>query len=265
MSVWSIEDLHKSLMLLGVQSGSNVFIHANLGLLGRGDFAISEVPSAVLGKIEEIVGKNGLICLPAFTYSAGRSEIYKPYTTQGLREMGSLSLEAFARSYLRSLDPMFGVLCYGDKSQELFQGLGNSSFGPKSFFERAMDLNFQMLLFCVACGTTFLHEIERQIGVIYRTEKMFNYQIQKAANEAICTNTWRSYVRDLEDKNTEADFSLLSAEFIKHPNVYKVQLGKGYIISYELDTLKSFVINKLLRNPWYLTKKGHQSTESHQI
>jgi len=265
MAYWSMKDLHESLIFLGVKRGSNVFIHANLGLLGKSNFPINEVPSAVLSKIEELVGENGSIYLPAFTYSAGRNEIYRPYTTQGLREMGSLSYEAFSRSYLRSMDPMFSVLCYGNKTTALLEGLGNNSFGPKSFFERAMDLNFRMLLFCVGCGTTFLHEIERQIGVIYRTEKIFNHEIQKAANEAICRNTWRSYVRDLEDKDTEADFRLLSAEFIKHPNVYKVQLGKGYIVSYELNTLKSFVINKLLINPWYLTKKGYQNTESHQI
>jgi hypothetical protein len=69
----------------------------------------------------------------------------------------------------------------------------------------------------------------------------------------------------MENKNTESDFRLLSAEFIKHLNVYKVQLGKGYIVSYKLNTLKSFVSNKLLRNPWYLTKKGFKNTESHQI
>lgn len=265
MSVWSIEDLHKSLMLLGVQRGSNVFIHANLGLLGRGNFAISEVPSAVLSKIEGIVGKSGSICLPAFTYSAGRSEIYKPYTPQGLREMGSLSLEAFARSYMRSMDPMFGVLCYGDKSFKLFEGLGNNSFGPKSFFERAMDMNFRMLLFSVGCGTTFLHEIERQIGVIYRTEKIFSYEIQRAANESIFSNTWISYVRDLQDTDTEADFRLLSAEFTKHPGVHTVQLGKGYIVSYELDTLKKFVYDKIITNPSYLTKKGYQDLDTGHI
>jgi len=200
MSVWSIEDLHKSLVLLGIKSDSNVFIHANLGLLGRSNFAINQVPSAILSKIEGIIGKSGLICLPAFTYSAGRREIYKPYTSQGLHEMGSLSLEAYARSYMRSMDPMFSVLCYGNKSLELFKGLGNSSFGPKSFFERATDMNFRMLLFCVGCGTTFLHEIERQIGVIYRSEKNFSYEIQKTENAPIfiyktpkCTHspTWQ--------------------------------------------------------------------------
>jgi len=261
MSAWSIEDLHESLMVLGVQRGSNVFIHANLGLLGRGNFAISEVPSALLSKIEEIVGKSGLICLPAFTYSAGRNEIYKHYTSQGLREMGSLSLEAFDRSYMRSMDPMFSVLCYGEESLELFEGVGNNSFGPKSFFERAMDMNFRMLLFCVGCGTTFLHEIERQIGVIYRSEKVFSYEFQRAENESIFSNTWTSYVRDLEDTGTEADFRLLSTEFIKHRNVHTVQLGKGYIVSYELDTLKEFVYSKILTNPWYLIKKGYQNLD----
>lgn len=262
MSAWSLEDLHESLMLLGVQRGSNVFIHANLGLLGRGNFAISEVSSAILSKIEELVGKSGLICLPAFTYSAGKSEIYKPYTSQGLREMGSLSLEAFARSYMRSMDPMFSVLCYGDKSLELFEGLGNNSFGPKSFFERAMNMNFRMLLFCVGCGTTFLHEIERQIGVIYRSEKVFSYEFQRAENESIFSNTWTSYVRDLEDTGTEADFRLLSTEFTKHRDVHTVQLGKSYIVSYELDTLKEFVYSKILTNPWYLTKKGYQNLDT---
>lgn len=262
MSTWSIEDLDESLMILGVQRFSRVFIHANLGLLGRGNFAISEVPSALLSKIEEIVGKSGLICLPAFSYSAGRGEIYKPYTSQGLREMGSLSVEAFTRSYVRSMDPMFSVFCYGDKSLELFEGLGNNSFGPKSFFERAMDMNFRMLLFCVGCGTTFLHEIERQIGVIYRSEKVFSYKFQRAENEPILHDTWTSYVRDLDDTGTEADFRLLSTEFIKYRNVHTVQLGKGYIVSYELDTLKEFVSSKMLTNPWYLTNKGFQNLKT---
>ena len=265
MAYWSIKDLHESLIFLGVKRGSNVFIHANLGLLGKSDFPIKEVPSTVLSKIEELVGENGSICLPAFTYSAGRKEIFRPYTTQGLREMGNLSSEAFSRSYLRSMDPMFSVLCYGNNSTALLQGLGDNSFGPESFFERAIEMNFRMLLFSVGCGTTFLHEIEKQIGVIYRTEKIFNYEIQKAANEAIYSNTWRSYVRDLEDNDTEADFRLLSTDFIKHPNVFKVQLGKGYIVSYEINTLKSFVFKKLASNPWYLTKKGYLNTESHQI
>ncbi len=265
MTYWSIKDLHESLVFLGVKRGSNIFIHANLGLLGKSDFPIKKVPSAVLSKIEELVGENGSICLPAFTYSAGKKEIFRPYTTQGLREMGNLSYEAFSRSYLRSMDPMFSVLCYGNKSTTLLQGLGNNSFGRESFFERAIEMNFRMLLFSVGCGTTLLHEIEKQIGVIYRTDKIFNYEIQKSAKETVYSNTWKSYVRDLKDNDTEADFRTLSTDFIKYPNVFKAQLGKGYVVSYEINTLKSFVIKKLVSNPWYLTKKGYQNTESDQI
>jgi aminoglycoside N3'-acetyltransferase len=258
MASWSIEDLKKSLILSGVQSGSDIFIHANLGLLGKSIFPLSEIPSAVLKTIEDIVGDSGSIYLPAFTYSAGKGEVYKPYTTQGLQEMGSLSLEAFARSYKRSMDPMFSVLYYGKKSLALFEDLGHSSFGPKSFFERAVNYNLRMLLFCVGSGTTLLHEIERQVGVNYRKEKLFSYEIQRTADEPIFRNTWTSYVRDLEDSGSAADFRLLSREFLNHPNVFTVRLGKGSIVSYELDTLKKFVQDKLIKNPWYLTKNGYQ-------
>ena len=61
----------------GIQSGDTVYCHSNLGFFGRPDKNIKSINLAKIffDALNEVLGNNGTIILPSYTYSFGSNSI----------------------------------------------------------------------------------------------------------------------------------------------------------------------------------------------
>jgi len=253
---WSLPDFLLSLEKLQIQPGDTIFIHSNLGMLGLPDK--KDDYSKLLYCISNYIGISGSIILPSFTYSFGKNEIFNLNSVLGIKEMGYLSLNAFETGFNRTRDPMFSLLIKGPIYNKVEIIDGYRSFGPGSVFSFLVDENVRILNICTGAGCTLIHELEFRLGAPYRFEKTFHgqsYNAQKKVNEHI---NWQSYVRDLDDIGSKADFTLLTST-VKSLDFYKeIQLGKGLVSSYKIQDMFSFIKKAIISKPDFLTIRGSQ-------
>jgi aminoglycoside N3'-acetyltransferase len=249
--MWNSEQLSGILENLGASEYENIFVHSNLGFLGKIEESLSPVVE-VLDTLETF-SSNVNIILPAFTYSLTRGQTYDPLDPGGIDEMGLLSMLAFKRGYDRSNDPMFGLLAKGPAASEIIRCEFNKSFGPGSAFRKIMDARSLILLICAGGGSTLVHEIEFELNVGYRFQKEFTGKI-KNRDQNIETINWTTYVRNLTEPRSEADFTLLTGHLIKTRSLLPIRLGSGYIGAMSTATLRNNVIALLEDNPSGLVK-----------
>ena len=79
------EDLIEALQATGIAEGDSIFIHSNLGFLGMmKDCGTKEkLCEGFLEALKTVVGDEGTIILPAFSYSFCHGEIYDPQPKPG--------------------------------------------------------------------------------------------------------------------------------------------------------------------------------------
>jgi aminoglycoside N3'-acetyltransferase len=256
---WSLDDLKQSLRILKIGRGSKLFVHSNLAFLGRQIGQEDNPASVILEFLESLVTSSGAIYVPAFTYTHGDSEVFEPYRAVGLESMGALSVAAFKRGYMRSIDPMFSMLGFGALTKNFVRPLRNCSFGDGSLFGQLVNENITLLLIGTGGGTTLLHEIERRKHVYYRFDKTFLCKVRTTEQDDVRYIAWESYVRDLSSRQTTADFRLLTKDLVQRGIASISRLGKASLLSYSITDVSNFVFEQLNSNEDYLIRKGWEN------
>jgi aminoglycoside N3'-acetyltransferase len=261
--MWRREDLYKALNELRLDNYRNLFIHANLGLSGVCGTSPSNPHGVFLDTMQDLVGKTSNFFLPAFTYSFGNGNTFRPYSDHGLKGMGLVSQAAWERQYYRTLDPMFSLFGFGETVHEFApKNTVHSSHGEGSNFAKLVDDNVGLILVNVGCGTTLIHELEYRFKVNYRFLKEFVGLCQYNPNSPKKLIRWTAFVNKREIPHSQADFSSLNRDLFSESNIKKVKLGRGYIVHFDTEFLTSFLKIKLDETPWYLTKQGRLDLES---
>ena len=74
----------------------------------------------------------------------------------------------------RSLDPIFSYAIKGKLKKKLLRSKVEVCFGEQSIFKKIEDYNFKIFGFCCPLNTmSFIHYIEKKMGVKYRFSKIF--------------------------------------------------------------------------------------------
>ena len=255
-SAWGKKEVLIALDNIGINARSKIFIHSNLGPLGKVNSSSANPQQLILDVIEEMVGASGCLILPAFTYSFGKKDIFEPMNAKGIAEMGALSIEAFNRNYMRSIDPMFSLLGYGAKCEEYLRIDSKQSHGPGSSFSKIMDNDFVILNINTGFASTLLHEIEFRNHVSYRYMKNFTgWQITNIRGK-VEKLTWKAFVNNEYIHKSQADFSRFNVECRNSDLIKFSKLGSGYISGQTTNDLQVFTKNLLQKDPWILTRKG---------
>ena len=79
-SMYTYDDLLSALRGAGIREGDDVFIHSNIGFLGRlnGVSSSQELCDRFIQALQEVLGSKGTLVLPTFTYSFCHGEIFDP-------------------------------------------------------------------------------------------------------------------------------------------------------------------------------------------
>lgn len=182
------QDIIEALRAVGIHEGDDVFIHSNLGFFGvlEDCKSATDLCERFIEAIQIVIGKEGTILCPTFSYSYCHNEIYNPETTG--TTCGMLS-EYMIRNYSenRTLDPNFSICGLGGRIKDYLNCNIHEAFGKNCFFEKFMHNDGKILCMNFDAGSTFVHYIERCNDVPYRFNKAFNGQT------AIGDNTYRDY------------------------------------------------------------------------
>jgi aminoglycoside 3-N-acetyltransferase len=191
-------EVQAALAGMGLGRGDIVMLHADA-------LAAAQFPpmpqearlDLLLESIQEVLGAEGTLVLPTFTYSFTQGQEYDPATSPS--QVGMLG-EHFRRlpGVSRSGDPLFSVAAKGARARELTQADASDCFGPDSVFARLHRLGGKIL--CLGCTlqvVTFLHYVERRLGVDYRYDKQFTGLVKDSQGRRQ-PHAVTYFVRDLE-------------------------------------------------------------------
>lgn len=158
------EDIVASLREVGLRDGDGVFLHSSLSSFGE----IRGGSATVLKALDDVLGPEGLIAMPAFPLVGGAQEYLSTHPVFDVRNtastMGSLT-ERFRTSpgVARSLHPTHSVAARGPGADELVAGHeeAETPFGEGTPFARMIERGMVQLWFGVGLRIfTLYHAFE---------------------------------------------------------------------------------------------------------
>ena len=185
-------ELEGALKRAGLATGDLVMVHSFTPALAGIDRPDRRLIEALLS----VIGPQGTLILPAFTYSFCDSGVYRP--DEDRSEVGiaadTLRLDYEGR---RTNAPIFSVVTVGALSDEILALSSPTTFGPDSIFGYLLRRGGTL------CGVgvgfekiTFNHYPEEQLEVPYRYWKRFDGVIEQ--DGARRPTSVRFFVRSLE-------------------------------------------------------------------
>ncbi|MBX2078345.1 aminoglycoside N(3)-acetyltransferase [Campylobacter peloridis] len=193
------QDLIKVLKNLGIKQGDILFVHSEIYNFGIPLVTSKELLCIFLDCFFEVIGKEGTLIMPTFTYSFCNGKDYDKLHSK--TKVGVLN-EFFRLQpgVKRTNDPIFSCAIKGAK-EDLFLQDHDSCFGENSVFDILTKNNGKIILFGNEnLGITYIHYIEENFRVPYRYFKTFHgdiideHGIQKQKNI-------KYYVRDITKKS----------------------------------------------------------------
>jgi len=250
-------DIITALAAAGVEPGMTVFSHANVAFFGRveGAASMDDLIRIMLDCFSEVLGPDGTLVLPVFTYSFGSDKEEKVFDLQN-----SLSTTSAMGNWLitsgtgaRSADPMLSVVATGGKAGTLTSDIGAICFGPDSIWVR---LHAEDALICnlnLDSGSTYLHWVERENAVPYRSDISMAGTIvdNGRARDAEIVYSGRA----LDDPQAVPKFEAYHAACVAHGTSMQVPLGRGQIVAQRARAAKDFLENQLAEHPHILTAR----------
>lgn len=212
-----------------------------------------------LNIFEKLVGKNGNIIVPSFSYSWGKDKKNKIFDKKKSPSMTGAFPNFFKslKNVNRTLDPNFSCLIYG-KDKKILSSIGNNSFGKNSIYEKLHNKNAKLVTFGLkAFDPTFVHYVEQFYDENIKKIK-YRY-LKKIKGELIIgkkkkSKIFYSFLRNLKAKRIYSDY-----------NIKKVMKDKKELISVNILNNKIYIceakkffntgIKEMQKNKYFFTKK----------
>lgn len=250
------EDIVDALHKVGVSSGESIFVHSNIGFFGQLKDARSKEDYYLIFKdaIFKVIGQEGTLVVPVFSYSFCEGKIFDKYKTPGVCGLLSEMVRNDPLA-LRSEDANFSVAAIGKKAEYLTKDAPEHSFGPNSFWERFLKIDGKICNFNFDSGSTLFHYAEKSIGVPYRYDKPF-FGIFKADGREEKRGYYH-YVYDLTKEDHAPDFTKFHKKANELGLVKIADLGNGQIVLISAKDTFELIKRELKTNPSFLIKGSH--------
>jgi aminoglycoside 3-N-acetyltransferase len=163
----------------GVSQGDVLFLHCDaLGIADLCGINFDQKSDALFEGILDLLGPEGTLILPTFTYSATKGEVYDVQETKS--DVGLLT-EQFRKKMgvKRSLNPVFSVAAIGDLSNDFAFSSAIDCFGNDTCFGLLYKHN--SWIFTLGCSfdrITFIHYVDQIAGVDHRFIKIFPARVR---------------------------------------------------------------------------------------
>jgi aminoglycoside 3-N-acetyltransferase len=252
----SLKDLKECLVRLGVKTGQTLIVHSSLLRFGVLEGGAKGVYQLLL----EMLGPNGTLVMPAFTFAYGSSRIWDYHSTKS--ETGALT--EFMRKQpdvIRTIHPFHSVVVQGSLRDEFGKCQQLSSFGRGSPF----DLLHQAGAYNLSLGTdfeggaTFLHHTEEVRQVPYRMNKEFPGEVH-LADGTLDPRTFRMFVRAIEPEYEYVNNWNRVWEALQQEQVFQVEDLQGApVMLSHIPTAHAAFDRLLLANPFFAAEISNRA------
>ena len=237
----------------GLRRGDVVFSHSNVGYFGYPEEGQTEdaVFQTILGAFQDVIGKEGTLVVPTFTYSFCKGELFDPDHTPSTCGMFTEMLRQHPDVH-RSHDPIFSVAALGSQAEELTTDVPPECLGRDSFWARFLQAGGTICNLNLSAGfSTFIHYVERCLNVPYRYDKLFTGtfiregQLRKVAAIYSC--------RDLSNPHTKTNIEVFNELAESEEIVQTAVVGRGSVVRVRATDFYGVLEDEITRNPWLLT------------
>ncbi|EAK0437082.1 aminoglycoside N(3)-acetyltransferase [Campylobacter lari] len=168
---YSNADLIEAFKKLGIKKGDILCVHTELFNFGTPLLPRNEFLQTILDCFFEVIGKEGTLIMPTFTYSFCKNEVYDKLNSP--TKMGALN-EYFRKQtgVKRTNDPIFSFAIKGAK-EELFLKDTTSCFGENCVYDVLTQEGGKLINFGDTKSFTYFHYPEEYFGIYYRYNKIF--------------------------------------------------------------------------------------------
>ncbi len=247
--------LPDALRAAGVLSGDVLFLQVNFDALGPMEAGAADVETyrLVLAAVREVVGSDGTILVPTYTFSFCRQEEFDPAatpTTGGPWSPAAGFLEYFRRQpgVVRSMDPIHSVAGQGPAARELLEDVAPTCFGAGSVFQRVVERDAVVCMLGLGLDeATVRHHSEEVAGVPFRYRKLFTGVIRRDGVAA--RQGWVYNVRILAD-NGFPDGRRLAERSLAKGIARSVRVGAGALVAVRSRALHELTLELLAADPW---------------
>jgi aminoglycoside 3-N-acetyltransferase len=246
------EDIVIALKNIGLKNGDNIFVYSNMGFFGiLKDASTEDYYEAFKRAIFKVIGEDGTLVVPTFSYSFCQNEVFNPESTSHKCGMFSEMVRQDSES-IRSIDANFSIAAIGKKSRYFTDRSPEHSFGENCFWERFLDSNGIFVNFNFDSGSTFVHYVEKKLNVPYRYDKAFQgtLVINGKKQQAV----FYHFVYDLEKPNNFPDFTKFDKKAKSLGLAKTANLGRGQIVSITARTTLGIIESQLKIDPAFLIK-----------
>ena len=255
---YQFADVENVLLKLKLKKNDSVFLSTSMGMLGvpnsKNKNHILTSSRWLLISIKKIIGKNGNIFVPTYSYSFTKKN--KKFNLKKTKADIGYFPNFFLKqkNIVRSHDPMMSIAGLGPRVKEILLNSSNNTFGKNCVLERLFKISN---LKCCHVGLgydwiPFVHYLDWKNKVSFRFDKIFSGFIEKNGKKKKIK--WVYFARYLRDETIPAGHKI-GLNAIKHNLYYFSELGKTmiYIISYK----KFYQLAKKMtqKNSW-LTVNG---------
>jgi aminopeptidase-like protein/aminoglycoside N3'-acetyltransferase len=253
-------DLSNSFRQIGLSTGDIVFFqvsHQTLGAMGCAS-SQEEVCRLLLAAMREVIGSEGTVLLPAFSFSFTQNEDFDPRHTPAISGTWSSSiefLEYFRRlpKVVRSDDPILSVAGLGPMAEKLLTRLPNTCYGKDCLYERLLNVGSKICGIGVNLAEApFLHYVEETVGVPFRYKKLFTGRITQNGTPA--KRGWVSTV-PIQVTNGVPDGARLEQVARSEGRCRTAKVGLGEVVSIDCRSFYELINREIARDPW-ITARG---------
>jgi len=245
-------DIVNAFKTVGLKQGDVVFSHSNIGFFGfpKGERRNENAFETIIGAFFDVIGEDGTLVVPTYTYSFPRNEIYNPDTSSSTCGIFSEMLRKDDRSF-RSHDPYISVSAIGKQARLITDNVPTNSYGIDSFFDRFYKADGVICNLNFDAGSTFIHYVERRLEVPYRFDKTFWGIFEQGVKRERRKNiVWAR--REMSDKFA-SNMEILHKLAVER-NLYRIaHVGRGMIGMITSHDMFRLIQETLPLYPWFLT------------
>lgn len=237
-------DIRNALKSIGLKQGDVLMPHFDLSVFGKlGDIRErDDFFNVVINAILSVIGEDGALIIPAFSYSLCKNETFDINSTlPTIGQMAEVALKRYKENLeldlglpiFRSSDPIFSCIGFGKKAGSLFNAPGTFCFGDNSVFGRLYEHDAVLMGFGFEFAVTYMHFVERRYNdlkrpLIYRFNKTFKGGLIGRTGD-LRDVEYTYFVRDLQ--YCDYDFKKIPEELERKSLLNKIRLGSGMITS----------------------------------
>ena len=263
---YSKKDLVIALKKVGLKKNDIIICHSNVSRFGlpKGGLTKKNIYRTIFKAFFEVISSTGTLIIPTFTYSFSKGEIYDPLKSKNICGLFSEEFQK-QKNIKRYLDPNQSFLVYGKYKKFFCSKPSLNSYDDNSMWARLLKKNSKICNLNLNAGSTFIHYVEKKIGVSYRFDKTFTGIIKDGNKNKKSKSTL--FVGKRNRKQNLAQFEIFT-NIAKKKNFYKTsKVGKGFVGLISCKKTFNLIAEEIKKNPFFLTEsdKRYKSLKKNNV